>query len=234
MTDSRQIWAGHPLFQELRNGLLWHRTSPNDYRQIQVDGAIKPNDGRINRWGQQYACQQLDGISLFDFTTYPENEVLEEAIKWQQFLGDFEPVTIFLGIQCSALTGKLIPYPENKNGTTGNVIPSVEVCHCGPIPLSVVTSYLLVCPVDYARFTKLATLDEHTLSNVEKRFDPIVKAERARVDALNAKQIQASCRRSTRNSTRSSRSRGTKTDAQEEAQDEAGRARNARGKSEAD
>src|SRR5262249_38197542 len=142
MNSFTDMDAEHPLFKELRNGLLWHRTSPDDYRQIQIDGVIRPNDGRINRWNQEYACQQLGAISLFDFTTAPEADVVWEAVKWHQFLGDFDPVTILLGMERHRLTGKLIPYPDNKEGTTGNVIPCVEVCHCGPIPTSAVSSYL--------------------------------------------------------------------------------------------
>jgi hypothetical protein len=183
--------AEHPLFKELRNGLLWHRTSPGDYRQIRIDGAIKVNDGRINRWGQQYACQQLGAISLFDFTTESEDKILWEAIKWQQFLGDFDPVTVLLGIDRLKLTGRLIPYPRNKEGTTGNVIPCVEVCHCGPIPTSVVVSYLLICSVDYARFRKVPILDEATLSLTEKEFCPIVETERWRLASIFANQQEA-------------------------------------------
>ena len=182
MSDSTEIQAGHPLFEELRNGLLWHRTE--DCRQIQSDGLIKPNDGRIDRWGKPYACQELGGISLFDFTTEPEERVLGEAFKWQQFLGDVEPVTVLLGIERSKLPDKLIRYPESKRGTTGNVIPWVEVCHCGPIPTSAIVSYLLVCPVDYRRFKKIESLTEQVLSRVEAEFGPIVRAERKRQEAL--------------------------------------------------
>lgn len=189
MDNSREIYAEHPVFKELRNGLLWHRTSVEDYRLIQEDGVIKPNDGRVDRWEKPYACQQLGAVSLFDFTTQPEEKVLWEAIKWQQFLGDFSPVTVFLGLQRTKLTGRLIPYPDNKEGTTGNVIPWVEVCHCGPIPTSTVISYLLVCPVDYTQFRKLEILSEQTLSKIEKEFAPIVKAERDRLATLHAKQM---------------------------------------------
>ncbi len=206
MSNSTEIYANHPLFREIRNGLLWHRTSADEYRHIRIDGAITPNDGRIDRWGKPYACQQLGGISLFDFTTEPEEKVLWEAFKWQEFLGDSDPVTILLGLDRSKLTGRLIPYPQNKEGTTGNVIPWVEVCHCGPIPASTVTSYLLVCPVDYSRFRKVATLDEATLSLMEKEFDPIVRAERRR-QALAFANQQEELRRRIRAGTKQRSSR---------------------------
>jgi hypothetical protein len=191
MSYSTEIQAGHPLFEELRNGLLWHRTSAEDYRRIETDGMIKPNDGRIDRWqGKPYACQQLGGVSLFDFTTESEEDVLYEAIKWQQFLGDFDPVTIFLGVEKRKTTGRLIPYPENKQGTTGNVIPCVEVCHCGPIPTSAIVSYLLVNPSDYRCFKKFSKLDEELLLRVENEFSPIVRTERERLAAEHAEMLR--------------------------------------------
>jgi hypothetical protein len=49
LMSTSEIKAGHPLFKELRNGLLWHRTSIEEYRRIEVDGTIKPNDRRIDR-----------------------------------------------------------------------------------------------------------------------------------------------------------------------------------------
>jgi hypothetical protein len=185
-----EIQAGHPLFKEVRNGLLWHRTSAEDYRRIETDGVIKPNDGRLDRWGKPYACQQLGTVSLFDFTTASEDKVLDEAIKWQQFLGDFEPVTLLLGIERKKLSGKLIPYPENKVDTTGPVIPWVEVCYCGPIPLSAIVTYLLVCPIDYGRFKKFEKLNEQLLSDAENEFGPLVRAERERQEAAHSEMIR--------------------------------------------
>ena len=189
MRNSTEIYAGHPLFKELRNGLFWHRTGPKEYRQIQTDGVISPNNGRVDRWGKPYTCQQLGGVSMFDFTTESEDKVLWEAFKWQQFLGDFTPVTVLLGVRRDRLTGKLIPYPDNKDGTTGNVIPWVETCHCGSISISAITSYLLICPVDYRRFKKFAALDEVTLTSIEQEFEPIVTTERKRLDDVHAAQL---------------------------------------------
>ena len=191
MNSFTEMNAEHPLFKELRNGLLWHRTSPEDYRLIRIDGAIRPNDGRINRWGQKYACQQLGGLSLFDFTTESEEKVLQEATDWQPFLGSFDPITVLLGIDRNKVTRRLIPYPKNKEGTTGYVIPWVEVCHRGQIPLSVVSRYLLVCPVDYTQFRKFEILDEPTLLEIEREFAPIVKAERDRLASVHPKQMDA-------------------------------------------
>lgn len=190
MNDSRDLNADHPLWLELRNGLLWHRTSPAEYRQILAEGFIKPNDGRINRWGGKYACQQLGGISLFDFTTQSESLVLGEYIKWRQFLGDARPVTVLMGFDRNKLPGRLIPYPENKNGTTGNVIPYVEICHCGSIPVAAIVAHLLICSGDYGLFRKVGVLDDQTLAEAEAAFAPIVSQQNrqhaAMVEKMNA------------------------------------------------
>lgn len=134
----------HPLFLELCNGLLWHRTSAECLRKIRQDGFIKPGGDGVDRWGQ-YVCLQLNGVSLFDFTSEGEEKVLREFVKWRQFLGDKSPVTVYLGMKPESLNDSLVRYPENKNRTTtGNIIPWVEVCHCGSIPTSAIVSYLLI------------------------------------------------------------------------------------------
>jgi hypothetical protein len=177
MSDLTEIQAGHPLFRELRNGLLWHCTSVGEFREIRASGSIVPNDGRVNKWDKPYACQELGGISLFDLTTEEETEVLREANKWQQFFGCARPVTVVLGLDRSRLSGRLVPYPQNKEGTTGNVIPCVEVCHCGPIGMSSIVSHLLVCAIDYSRFRKHEDLSEEALTHAEREFGEVVRRE---------------------------------------------------------
>jgi hypothetical protein len=185
VSSHTEIDSEHPLFVVLRNGLMWHRTGSREYRQIVADGEIRPNDGRVNRWSRPYACQELGGISLFDFTTECEERVLREAIKWRQFLGDGRPVTVLLGFKSSMLPGQLVRYPANKKGTKGNVIPWVEVCHRGPIPVTAITSYVVVCPVNYSLFWKLSTLDIAALAKIEKEFaEEIRREENAQARAM--------------------------------------------------
>lgn len=172
---SNDIHANHPLFKQLRNGLLWHCTSSREFLQIQKDGCIKLNDGRVKKWGNKpYACQELGGVSLFDFSSQPEDKVLSSADRWQQFFacGKNEncPATVVIGLNPKQIANTLTPYPENKQGTRGNVIPWVEVCHCGNVQNSAFVMYLLVCPFDYYRFYSYRNLDKSTLENVEREF----------------------------------------------------------------
>jgi S1-C subfamily serine protease len=82
MNDAREIYSAHPLFRELRNGLLWHCTSPEEYLQIRTCGFIKPNERPDGKYGRlPSACQALDGVSLFDFTTESVARVLDTPDK---------------------------------------------------------------------------------------------------------------------------------------------------------
>ncbi len=165
-----EIDAQHPLFRLLRKG-LWHCTSPSEYRQIYKDGFIKPNDGRLQKWGpEKYACQELGGISLFDFESHIEKDIWSQAAKWKQFLGCAKPVTIMIGLDKGKFTGKCVNYPEIEEGTTGNFIPFVEVCHCGPIPTIAISSCVLVFPYDYSRYYFESKLNDSRLSEIEAEF----------------------------------------------------------------
>jgi hypothetical protein len=74
----------------------------------------------------------------------------------------------------------VIPYPANLVGTTGNVIPWVEVCHCGPIPISAVVCYLLVYSFDYKQFSLHPELDDQTLASLERKFETITQSARGK------------------------------------------------------
>ena len=108
----------------------------------------------------------------------------------EQFLGDVDPVTVLIGMEANKLLGKLIRYPENKRGTTWNVIPSVEVCHCGEIPVLAIVSHLLVCAVDYRLSRKTEKLDDLLLSSVEDEFGEVVRVARIKQDAIFEKHLE--------------------------------------------
>jgi hypothetical protein len=166
MKNAMEIHSAHSLFRELRNGLLWHCTSPEVYfKKIRTCGFIKPNNDPNGTYGRSpSACQAIDGVSLFDFTSESETQILGALDKWQQFLGCAKPLTIILGLKRDQLLRNLVPYPENRDRTSklecSGPIPWVEVCHCGQIPISAITCHLLVCAGDYCRFKKLETLNE--------------------------------------------------------------------------
>ena len=167
----------HPLFLALRNGHYWHCTGLKEFIKIASDEAIKPNDGSIKRWGK-YACQHLNGVSIFDFTTATEEKIFDHYHKWNQFLGGAEPITIALGIERSPLLGRLVPYPENRDITAPSVIgeivrgpiPIVETCHCGPIPIAAISTALLINPKDYQCFRVCKSLEINSVMSEAKEF----------------------------------------------------------------
>lgn len=171
--------ANHPLFRELRNGLLWHCTNVARFRLILADGLLRPVEGLANRWGNRpYACQTLGAICLFDFTTESEERVLGAANRWWQFVCSERPVTVILGMDKRDLPGKLVRYPENRDITPSSStgpIPWVEVCHTGCIPLSAVGRCLLVCSVNTSRFKVCPNLNAEILTGVELEFEEVIR-----------------------------------------------------------
>jgi len=170
MSDFTSITENSRLFCELRQG-LWHCTSAPEFRQILKDGSINPNDGRVKKWSQSYACQQLGGVSLFDFQAPTDQQVIETANRWGPFVySSARRTTVVIGLSRTALQAKLVPYPKNKVNTTGNVIPYVETCHCGPIPITAITKCLLICSVDCAGFYVENALADPRLAEIEREF----------------------------------------------------------------
>jgi hypothetical protein len=164
-----------PIFPDLRNGMLWHCTSLGAFRLIRADGFIRPTQGRRSRWGNRpYACQTLGAICLFDFTTESEERIMESSDRWRQFLSEHSPLTVLLGLSRCRLPGRLVPYPENRDITpkdSSGPIPWVEVCHCGPIPLSACALHVFVSAHDDSRFTVVECLDEENLLRVEAEIE---------------------------------------------------------------
>ncbi|MDB6030194.1 MAG: hypothetical protein JWM16_532 [Verrucomicrobiales bacterium] len=180
----------HPLFPRLRQALYWHCTGPAEYEQILMDGFIRPNDGRVKKWGC-YACQELGAVSIFDFHTPTEDIVLGEALKWRMFLTLFRPLTIIIGLDPARIPGHLVRYPHNKEGTIGNLIPWVEVCHVGPIPFNAMASHLLVCKVDDTQFHAVGkVLTRERVAAAQKEFGGIVQAEAARRESNHPKLME--------------------------------------------
>jgi hypothetical protein len=190
MHDLVHLTASHPLFRELRKSFLWHCTSVSEFEQIRRDAFIKPNDGRVQKWGSRLpACQQFDAISLFDFASQSEEKVLSAASRWHQFLACDTPLTIVLGVDRSRVTGKLVAYPENKDRQQSadalGPIPWVEVCHCGPIPMAAVSKYVVIFSGDYSLFRVHKDLTTDILANIQSELEPRLMAERQERKATN-------------------------------------------------
>ena len=74
--------------------------------------------GQKNRWGPQpYACQTLGTVSLFDFSLRSVKSITATMERWLQFLVQFEPLTVLIGLDEKSLPGTLVRYPGNRDCT---------------------------------------------------------------------------------------------------------------------
>ena len=146
------------LIDLLRVG-VHHGTSTENYRLILSSGEIRWNDGESSFSFPQSPlsnCYDLRAISLFDFET-PSTETIFDSLsqmKWETVLFRHRP-SILLGIRRKDLPGQLIEYAEAKRRCGhGGIIPHIEVCHIGPIPISAVFQTIVASRSD--------TVDYHT------------------------------------------------------------------------
>ena len=146
------------LVTSLRTG-VHHVTNLSNYQLILSTGSIRHNDGKLPfSFGESSLsnCYELGAISLFDFET-PSTEYIFDTInqtKWETVLFRHRPA-ILLGVRRSDLPGKLIEYAEAKRRRgLGGIIPHIEVCHIGAIPLSAIFQTILA--------TRSDTIDCHT------------------------------------------------------------------------
>ena len=136
-----------------------HGTSIDNYRLILSSGGIQWNAGEFPSSFPQSSrsnCYELHAISLFDFETPSTENIFDtlSQMKWETVLFRYRPA-ILLGIRREDLPGKLIQYAEAKRRCgLGGIIPHIEVCHIGTIPISAVFQTIVACRSD--------TVDYHT------------------------------------------------------------------------
>ncbi len=142
--------AGHPLFLALSKH-VYHATSPANYLRIADEGVLRPNLGDLPNSSPQSTSSRariLKAISFFDFTT-PAQSVIFESINhyhWTtmlQILGT--PIGILLGFNISDLHDHWISYESAKSRVPEFcfMLPDVEACYQGPIPISLIKSQIV-------------------------------------------------------------------------------------------
>ena len=140
------------LIEVMRVG-VHHGSSPENYRRILSSGEIRWNDGRFSfSFPQSHLsnCYELRAISLFDFETPSAEEIFDSLsqMKRETVLFRHRP-SILLGIRRKDLPGELIEYAEAKRRCgPGGIIPHIEVCHIGAIPISAVFQTIVACRSD--------------------------------------------------------------------------------------
>lgn len=179
----------HPLFRHLTDGLL-HCTSVASFRRICSVGRIEVNRGQFPSCGR-YCCQELGGVSLFDFGNATDEQIfgVNSPEKWWPILGWHKPVSIIIKLDPDQMLGSLVRYPQVLEGTRGNVIPYVEVCHIGAVSLDAAKGFILLCATDYQNFRVVTEVAESELMEVVADFSVMVEQEQRRRDLEQAKLV---------------------------------------------
>lgn len=88
----------------------------------------------------------MSAVSLFDFERPSLSCIFDpiEFAKWSGLLVDAGP-TVLIGFRREKLPGRVIYYEEAKQRCGGGgIIPSVEICHEGPIPVGLAFQCIVV------------------------------------------------------------------------------------------
>jgi len=129
-----------PLIATLREGVC-HTTSVGNYRRILESSSITPRSnarGISDDHPHLSNCWQLGAVSLFDFELPSHGQMFDsiEFKKWSAVLFWHKPAVI-ISFRRDSLPGHIIYYDEAKERLGfGGIIPSVEICHEGGIPIS--------------------------------------------------------------------------------------------------
>jgi hypothetical protein len=155
MESATEIDEGfRPIWARLRgHGHLWHRTqSLESLQAILRSGAIIPNEGQFSTSAPQSPGSYgwyLRAVSLFDFDTEPEPDVL--ARIW-----DSNPAGVLIRIDRQALDQARLMLPKQVNHGAHRTdarpdessvvpvyVPKVEALYLDPVPASIFRGYIL-------------------------------------------------------------------------------------------
>ena len=137
-----------PLIDLLRTG-VYHATSFDNYRRILTSGQITPRSGYEGMSCDRphlANCWEMSAVSLFDFELPPLNRIFDriEFAKWSGLLVR-SGATVFIGFRREQLPGHIVYFEEAKQRCgLGGIIPSVEICHEGPIPVALAFQCVVV------------------------------------------------------------------------------------------
>lgn len=156
-----------PIYSLLRHG-LWHITSPDGFRAIQIDGWIDGVKGQIS-WEQ--SAKSYGGKrgynSLFDFETPTEEDCIRQ---WDNAISILHrlPINVLLQLDRDLLKEKLIANSAARiELTSDGFIRCVEAWYPEPIPVSAITKGVLFrdsWKMSFEEFTDLKILEQALLS----------------------------------------------------------------------
>jgi len=156
---------------EILNNRLWHATGSKELAGIIADGEIRV-------FGDRYKgslSKALGAVSLMDFG--PTAVDFDQFDNWCGWLGHQQnsKVAIWLEIDREAVAANLYDAKATCDISANNlgkqVIPGVEACHKGPIPISAVVSCLMIDrDHNHARFEWIP-MDRDTILDSVSQFE---------------------------------------------------------------
>ncbi len=128
------------------DGRLWHATERNSLSKILSDGEIRPAVG--DRYRNSF-CRCRGSVSLFDFGPTAV-DIRGQFNNWAGWFGHQQEsrIAIWLeidrarSIECLLDAGAA--RQKSHERPCKQIIPGVEACHKGPIPLAAVVGVLLI------------------------------------------------------------------------------------------
>jgi hypothetical protein len=163
---------------------VYHLTSVQGYFGIKSDGYIRPNDGSFPDTYPQSAIsygRDRGYVSLFDFESPTEIQILQQYWKWEGFIFRHKPATILIGFDRQKLASELIYYKQatEEAGVKPMKIPHLEVWYPKPISFRWATQFVLITSQRSVEF-EVFEVERET----SKRLKPLLKIARA-LDAQN-------------------------------------------------
>ena len=128
------------------DGRLWHATDCNSLSKILSDGEIRPAVG--DRYRNSF-CRSQGSVSLFDFGPTAV-DIPGQFNNWAGWFGHQQEsrVAIWLEIDRARTIEWLLDAGSTRQKwherPCKQIIPGVEACHKGPIPLAAVAGALLI------------------------------------------------------------------------------------------
>ncbi len=180
------------------DGLLSHATWRDGLQGIVADKEIRLVVGK--RYGVSF-CRNQGGVSLFDFGPTSE-DIPNQFHNWCGWFGHQQAtrVAVWLEIDRASVLESLMDakatreawkllmdqrHAEGKMHESGiTIIPGVEACHKGPIPLAATADVLLIYRDDWNQFQRLGKPNNDTIQQIDAfeatlpahEDDPLVQA----------------------------------------------------------
>ena len=184
------------------DGRLWHATARDGLHGILADEEIRVAVG--DRYVGSF-CRNQGCVSLFDFGPASDDNS-DQFINWCGWFGHQQDtrVAVWLEIDRASVLERLMDpkavrkalnqlmdqrRAEDKTHEPGiTIIPGVEACHKGPIPVAAVADVLLIDRYNRDLIRRLGKPDDGTIQEIDAfeatlpahEDHPLVKALRAR------------------------------------------------------